>query len=269
MNFFDPDGRIVPASSNHNVDPGVHLTAGEFFGAAGSGSLHGAEAFSDGVTGVVGAHPFANNGFYDQNDPSLQISRKIGTATAITEATLPFAVAGGEALLGAYKAGSIGTTVYVTSNAALGSAVSVVNSAANQLVNTGTINTGELESSAKLGFALGGLSGGLGYWAKSSANAVTNLTTQAVDYEVSAALRTQFWQYGAADTATANMNSVLNWYTTGISQAAANASISGMALDLREILFPAAEYGIDQWADAASEENSSGESSQSGSHCSF
>jgi RHS repeat-associated protein len=226
------------------------LSAGEFFGAAGSGALHGAEAFSDGVTGAVGAHPFANNGFYDQNDPSLQISRKIGTATLVTEASIVGLSAGSGIIADAAAANEISAGTAVGYNAILGSGAGVVGNTANQLINNGgdlsNVSFGQQVLSGGLGAGFGTVSGLLGQVSnaatQNSTNTIANLTESGINAEVEGALLTQ---NGALPVNQAALNGTLNGIMSQIDQTAANASFVTNALETTDHLLPIGEQLAD------------------------
>jgi hypothetical protein len=80
INLTDPLGLWVPPSSNHNVDPGVHLNAGEFLGAVGSGAWSG-------LTGASGKG-------------MAQTAVGVGAAWSGVATMNPYAVVGGVGLIG-------------------------------------------------------------------------------------------------------------------------------------------------------------------------
>ena len=127
VNYFDPTGRIF----------GTGLSTGEFFGAIGIGALHGAEAFSDGVTGIAGAHPFANNGFYDPNDSSLQVSQRIGTATVVIAGSVLAVGATSTIVSEGLAANEITALQAIGINGLAGTGISVLGNTATQLAENG------------------------------------------------------------------------------------------------------------------------------------
>jgi hypothetical protein len=125
----------------------------------------GVQTVYAGVASAVGADDLAN-AFYDDamnNSVAGQVLNSGGSlgeataatdilgATATTAATLPASVVGGEALLGAYGAGSIGPVTYAASNAALNASLSAAGNAVTQLGTSGTIDPSQLAVSAALG----------------------------------------------------------------------------------------------------------------------
>jgi RHS repeat-associated protein len=90
INRIDPNGLWGIAFGNNSGSSYFNLGWGNpslyFSPSSGNDALQGAEAFADGANPF--GNPFANNGFYDPCDKSLQGSRHIGTATAITEGAL-------------------------------------------------------------------------------------------------------------------------------------------------------------------------------------
>ena len=167
VNFLDPTGRIF----------GTPLTLGEYASAVGSGFHEGIMVISDTLnpTKLVGrqyAGLYADSGDYDPSDPAAQLSRRVVVGTVSAAVTVPLSVVGGEALLGLYNAGQLGTgavgsTILLVTNGAMNAGISVASNAATQQITTGTINTGQLATAGLVGLGFGGVSGGLSLWSNS------------------------------------------------------------------------------------------------------
>ncbi len=184
-------------------------------------------------------------------------------ATLTAAVTAPLAAFGGGAILAAYGEGTLGTgvlggAIFTLANSGVGIGYGVTNSIANQLMNSGTIDWVAVKNSAELGAALGIASGYLGVLSEtnalSSAGRISDLINKGEDAEV---LQTIWAQDGSAWLGS---TSNVDFIVSQIQQEAANACLQNTLFELREALFPAVEYSIDQWIDTVREHNQEGNS---------
>jgi RHS repeat-associated protein len=163
INATDPLGLFLGLAFDNGKS--FFGNVGDYFGAGGSGALHGAEAFADGANPF--GNPFASHGFYNPCDKSLQLSRHIGTATAISEGALGLGAAafyapgtsifysGGQGAAEAYAAELAGSgaasTIYDTVGGGLLQSLGVTNNAAWGVASWFYANTAGSSAIAILG----------------------------------------------------------------------------------------------------------------------
>jgi hypothetical protein len=270
VNNFDPAGRNIVtdiasaaastvyqtfASGVQTIQSGFAQAAGVVYGDRQAGNAVANQYFNQAMNNSVSGQVLNNGGSLEQATWAANIMG--GTLTAA--AAVPAAVAGGEALLGAYASGSfggtgvVGTSLYVASNAAMNAGLSMAGNAVTQEMATGTINWGQFEASGVLGAAFGSLSGGYGVWVN-SINAGASQTAGQLVFSSSGAAYFLGVNDGAIEATDALAAQVMN-----------NAAFQmGLISGLDATLSPWVQFGIESKVDASLERGSSGENSSGG-----
>jgi RHS repeat-associated protein len=211
VNSFDPDGRAgltVDANGNLVAPNNSYTPTIMCHGMNGAGYSGNSNQFV-GLPTIPGVSPLAAEGFQNMANGIQQYGPStVGKINLAVLGTVT-GLGAGEAILGWYGAGSLGsgstgTILYYLMNGALGTSLGIGTNATTQLIDNGfqvsKIDPGQFKVAGALGFGFGSLSGAFGVGSASIEANAAQLESQAA-YTLSSGryLDVTPWEMEAAD----------------------------------------------------------------------